>query len=228
MIVLDHVHKSYRTIEGRRVVLGDVSVCIPEGRSLGVLGANGVGKSTLIRLLAGTECPDAGRISRGCRSVSFPLGFGGPLHPALSGKENVVFLARLYGIDEYEAVAYAARFAELGDYFHMPIETYSSGMRARLAFGTCLAVQFDVYLIDEITSVGDGRFRAKCLEAFRQRMDRADVIMVSHDYETMRAYCDAGAVLHDGRLVLFDDLEEAIDRHASIMRNGSFRTGEAA
>ena len=100
----------------------------------------------------------------------------------------MVFLARLYGIHEREAVAYAADFAELGAYFYMPLGTYSSGMRARLAFGACLAVPFNVYLIDEVTSVSDGRFRAKCLKAFRQRMDNADVIMVSHDYETMRAY----------------------------------------
>ncbi|MDB5404680.1 MAG: capsular polysaccharide transport system permease protein kpsT [Acetobacteraceae bacterium] len=218
MIVLDRVHKAYRTIEGRQIVLQDISVVIPEGRSLGVLGANGSGKSTLIRLLAGTERPDAGRISRGTKAVSFPLGFGGTMHPKLSGLENVVFLARLYDVDEHEAAAYVEGFAELGAYFRMPVGTYSAGMRARLAFGACLAIQFDVYLIDEVTSVGDARFRVKCLDAFRQRMDRADVIMVSHDYETMRAYCDLGAVLSGGGLMLFDDLEAAIEHHARAMR----------
>jgi capsular polysaccharide transport system ATP-binding protein len=218
MIVLDRVHKAYRTIEGRQIVLQDISVVIPQGRSLGVLGANGSGKSTLIRLLAGTERPDAGRISRGTKAVSFPLGFGGTMHPKLSGLENVVFLARLYDVDEHEAAAYVEGFAELGAYFRMPVGTYSAGMRARLAFGACLAIQFDVYLIDEVTSVGDARFRVKCLDAFRQRMDRADVIMVSHDYETMRAYCDLGAVLSGGGLMLFDDLEAAIEHHARAMR----------
>jgi capsular polysaccharide transport system ATP-binding protein len=228
MIILDRVHKAYRTIEGRNVVLNDVSLRIPEGRSLGVLGANGAGKSTLIRLLAGTELPDVGRITRGGRTVSFPLGFGGTMHRDLNGRENVVFLARLYGVDEHDAVAFVADFAELGEYFHMPVRTYSSGMSAKLAFGACLAIQFDVYLIDEVTSVGDARFRAKCLQAFHQRMDRADVIMVSHDYETMRAYCDAGAVLIDGRITLFDDLEEAIDRHAHHMRHSNPRPMETA
>jgi capsular polysaccharide transport system ATP-binding protein len=218
MIVLDRVHKAYRTIEGRQVVLRDVSMAIPEGHGLGVLGANGAGKSTLIRLLAGTERPDAGRISRGGKAVSFPLGFGGTMHPKLSGQENVVFLARLYGVDEHEAAAYVEDFAELGTYFRMPVGTYSAGMRGRLAFGACLAIQFDVYLIDEVTSVGDARFRAKCLDAFRQRMDHADVIMVTHDYETMRAYCDIGAVLRNGALTLYDDLEAAIDEHARTMR----------
>jgi capsular polysaccharide transport system ATP-binding protein len=228
MIVLDHVNKSYRTIAGRRVVLDDVSLGIPEGRSLGVLGANGSGKSTLIRLLAGTERPDSGRITRGGRMVSFPLGFGGTLHPKLNGRENTAFLARLYGIDERQTVNYVADFTELGTYFGMPVETYSAGMRAKLAFGVCLAIQFDIYLIDEVTTVGDARFRAKCLNAFRQRMDRADVIMVSHDYETMRAYCDIGAVLADGKLTLFDDLEAAIDQHARMMLHGDIQQLETA
>jgi capsular polysaccharide transport system ATP-binding protein len=228
MIALERVHKAYRTIEGRQVVLRDVSVTIPEGAGLGVLGANGAGKSTLIRLLAGTERPDSGRITRGGKAVSFPLGFGGTMHPKLSGRENVVFLARLHGADETDAAAYVEAFAELGTYYRMPVSTYSSGMRARLAFGACLAIQFDVYLIDEVTSVGDARFRVKCLDAFRQRMDRADVIMVSHDYETMRAYCDIGAVLRDGTLTLFDDLEAAIDQHTRTLRTGSNSAMELA
>jgi capsular polysaccharide transport system ATP-binding protein len=219
MIVLDRVHKSYRTLEGVQVVLRDVSIALQDGRCLGVLGANGAGKSTLIRLLAGTEQPDAGHIRRGTSKISFPLGFGGTMHPKLSGLENTLFLARLYGVDEREAAAYVEDFAELGVYFRMPVSSYSSGMRARLAFGACLAIQFDVYLIDEVTSVGDARFRTKCLDAFRQRMDRADVIMVTHDYETMRAYCDTGAVLRDGRLTLFDDLEAAIADHAHAMES---------
>ncbi len=217
MIVLDHVHKAYRTIDGVWTVLRDVSMALPEGRCLGVLGANGSGKSTLIRLLAGTEQPDAGGISRGATSVSFPLGFGGTMHPKLSGLENTLFLARLYGVDERQAVAYVEDFAELGSYFRMPVGSYSSGMRARLAFGACLAIEFDIYLIDEVTSVGDARFRVKCLDAFRQRMARADVIMVTHDYETMRAYCDTGAVLRNAELTLFDDLEAAIADHTRAM-----------
>jgi capsular polysaccharide transport system ATP-binding protein len=219
MILLDHVCKSYRTPQGRRVVLDDVSVAIPHGRSLAVLGGNGAGKSTLIRLIAGTEPPDSGRILRGGRRLSFPLGFGGTLHPKLSGRENVVFLARLYGIDTDEAAAFVEAFAELGAYFRMPVETYSAGMRARLAFGACLAIPFDVYLIDEVTSVGDARFRDRCLAAFQARMDHADVIMVTHDFPTMRAYCDAGAVLANGRLILFDHLEDAIACHVASLRH---------
>jgi capsular polysaccharide transport system ATP-binding protein len=226
MITLDRVHKAYCMIQGRHTVLADVSVRLPEGRCLGVLGANGAGKSTLIRLLAGTERPDSGRISRGGRSISFPLGFGGTLHPALSGRENVTFLARVHGVDERKAVEYVADFAELGQYYTLPVGTYSSGMRAKLAFGACLAIQFDVYLIDEITAVGDARFRVRCLEAFRQRMEQADVIIASHDYETMRAYCDTGAVLSEGRLMLFDSLEDAIRQHERLVRVNNARIKE--
>lgn len=219
MITMDRVRKTYRTPEGPRVVLDDVSLRIPPGRGLGVLGANGAGKSTFLRLLAGVEAPNAGRISRGGRSVSFPLGFSGTMHQKLSGAENVVFLARLYGVDARAAVASVEEFAELGTYLRMPVETYSSGMLARLAFGACLAIQFDVYLIDEVTAVGDARFRAKCLTAFRARMDHADVIMATHDFETMRAYCDRAVVLGHGRMKVFDDLEEAIAFHTDAMRN---------
>lgn len=217
MISLHRVEKSYRTLEGRRIVLDDVSATFPAGHRVGVLGANGAGKSTLIRLLAGVEAPNSGRIRRQGR-VSFPLGFGGTFHPKLSGRENVVFLARLYGASERFVMKYVADFAELGQYFNMPVETYSSGMRAKLAFGACLAIDFDVFLIDEVTAVGDARFQARCQEAFESRMKTADIVMVSHSLSTIRAYCDIGAVLCDGRLTLYDDLDQAIGLYAAAMR----------
>jgi capsular polysaccharide transport system ATP-binding protein len=210
MIVLDRVHKGYRTPEGRRTVLDDVSLQIPPGHGLGVLGANGAGKSTFLRLLAGVESPDAGHITRGGRSVSFPLGFSGTMHRKLSGAENVVFLARLYGADPRAALASVEDFAELGCYLRMPVETYSSGMLARLAFGACLAIRFDVYLIDEVTAVGDARFRARCLSAFRARMSSADVVMATHDFETMRAYCDRAIVLGHGRARAFRNVSTTL------------------
>ena len=217
MIALSGACKSYRTPEGRRVVLDDVTLALPEGRSVGILGANGSGKSTLVRILSGVEPLDRGTVRR-TGSVSFPLGFGGTLHPLLSGRENVRFLARVHGADERETVEWVERFAELGEYFGMPVGTYSSGMTARLAFGSCLAIEFDTYLIDEVTAVGDARFRRRCLEAFEERMDRSDVIMVSHDDSTMRGWCDMGAVMVDGRLEVFDELEAAMDVHARRMR----------
>jgi capsular polysaccharide transport system ATP-binding protein len=212
MIALDGVSKSYRTTRGRQIVLDDTSATFPTGCNFGVLGANGAGKSTLIRLLAGAEMPDRGKIRREGR-VSFPLGFGGTFHGSLSGRENVTFIARVYGEDVRATTAYVTDFAELGEYFDMPVNTYSSGMRARLAFGMCLAIEFDTYLIDEVTEIGDERFRRKCAAAFRERIVRSDIILATHNSRTLRQYCDRGAILAGGELRLFDDIAGALNAY---------------
>lgn len=220
MIELQSVRKAYRTLDGEKVVLETCDAMFPDGHSVGILGMNGAGKSTLIRLLSGVELPDSGRIRR-TGHVSFPLGFGGTFRPELSGRDNVRFLAKLHGVDPAEALLFVEDFAELGAYFRMPVGTYSSGMRARLAFGACLAIEFDTYLIDEVTAVGDARFRERCLEAFAARMERADVIMVTHDVEVMRAYCDRAAVLSDGRIEFYDALDTAIAAYERYARRPS-------
>jgi len=217
MIRLERVSKSFRTRAGRRNVLDDVGATFEAGHNFGILGLNGAGKSTLIRLLAGSELPDRGTIRRSAR-VSFPLGFGGTFHGALSGRENTRFLARIYGAAMRPMLDYVEDFAELGDYFDMPVDTYSAGMRARLAFAACLAIDFDVYLIDEATEVGDKRFRCKCAEAFRARVVRSDIILASHNPDTLRQYCDRGAVLAGGALTLFDDLGTAIGRYHRLLQ----------
>jgi capsular polysaccharide transport system ATP-binding protein len=209
MIIFDEVSKSFPTRAGRRVILENCSLDFPTGYSVGILGRNGAGKSTLLRLLSGVDLPDSGRITRRGR-VSFPLGFASTFREEVSGRGNVRFVARLYGEDERRVEEEVAEFAGLGSYFSMPVRTYSSGMKARLAFGLCLAIEFDVYLIDEVTAVGDADFRMRCRDAFNKRMASSDVIMVTHDLNTMREYCDLGAVLADGRLELFDDLRSAI------------------
>lgn len=216
MISFDGVSKSYRTPLARKVILNDVSLVLTPGRNLGVLGINGAGKSTLLRLIAGSEMPDRGRITRYGR-VSFPLGFSGSFHGNLSGRENVAFIARVYGASVKETIRYVQEFAELDQYFDLPVNTYSSGMRARLAFGACLAIDFDVYLIDEATEVGDERFRRKCAAAFQQRMSRSDVILVTHNARTLRQYCDQGAILADGVLRLFEDLPTAFAHYRTIV-----------
>ncbi len=208
MIALEGVVKTYKTASGRRLLLDHTTVDFPSGHNIGILGANGSGKSTLIRLLAGSEMPDRGAIRRDVL-VSFPLGFGGTFHGALSGRENVAFIARVYGAGVRQTTDFVDEFAELGDYFEMPVNTYSAGMRARLAFGACLAIDFDVYLIDEITEIGDERFRRKCAAAFRERLRRSDVILATHNHHTIRQYCDRAAVLAGGRLQLFDDVASA-------------------
>jgi len=217
MITLDRVSKVYRTRSGRRTVLDNVSVTFDSGQNFGVLGVNGAGKSTLIRLIAGSEIPDFGVVRRYAR-VSFPLGFGGTFHGALSGRENVAFVARIYGAGTRGVLHYVEEFSELGEYLHMPVNTYSAGMRARLAFATCLALDFDLYLIDEVTEVGDRRFRQKCAAAFRERMQRSDIILVTHNIHTLRQYCDRGAILANGELTLFDDIDTALGQYHRMVQ----------
>lgn len=217
MIRLDHVSKAYRTRRGRKIVLDDTCATFEAGHNFGILGANGAGKSTLIRLLAGSEPPDRGVVRRRGR-VSFPLGFGGTFHGALSGRENAAFIARIYGAPLRATIDYIENFAELGEYFTMPVNTYSAGMRARLAFATCLAIEFDVYLIDEVTEVGDQHFRRKCAAAFRARMEQADIILVTHNPQTIRQYCDRGAILANGALSLYDDVGAALTQHHRMLQ----------
>ena len=217
MITLDRVSKVYRTRSGRKTVLDNVNVTFESGYNFGVLGVNGAGKSTLLRLIAGSQIPDIGVVRRYAR-VSFPLGFGGTFHGALSGRENVAFVARIYGGGMRGVLHYVEEFSELGEYLHMPVNTYSAGMRARLAFATCLALDFDLYLIDEVTEVGDQRFRQKCAEAFRERMQRSDIILVTHNIHTLRQYCDRGAILANGELTLFDDIDTALGRYHRMVQ----------
>jgi capsular polysaccharide transport system ATP-binding protein len=220
VIRLEHVSKAYRTRNGRRVVLDNANATFEAGHNCGVLGVNGAGKSTLIRLLAGSELPDRGIVRRFGR-VSFPLGFGGTFHGALSGRENAAFIARVYGARLRPTIDYIEDFAELGEYFLMPVNTYSTGMRARLAFAACLAIDFDIYLIDEVTEVGDQRFRRKCAEAFRARMAHSDIILVSHNPQTIRRYCDRGAILAEGALSLYDDVGAALMQHHRMVQESA-------
>jgi capsular polysaccharide transport system ATP-binding protein len=217
MIRLEHVSKAYRTQNGRKVVLKNANATFEAGHNFGILGVNGAGKSTLIRLLAGSELPDRGVVRRDGR-VSFPVGFGGTFHGALSGRENAAFIARIYGAPLRSTIDYVEDFAALGEYFNMPVNTYSAGMRGRLAFAACLAIDFDVYLIDEVTEVGDLRFRRKCAEAFRARMAYSDIILVTHNPQTIRQYCDRGAILADGTLSLYDEVGAALRQHHRMLQ----------
>jgi capsular polysaccharide transport system ATP-binding protein len=209
MIHLIETAKAYRAGTGYRVILYPTSVSIPTDRGVAVLGRNGAGKSTLLKMVAGVESPNEGRIIR-TRSVSWPLGYSGGANPMMTGRQNARFVANLSGSDEDQVEDFVERFAELGPYFDETVMTYSSGMRARLNFGISFAIDFDCYLIDEATSAGDQWFRDKCLEVFRERRARSGLLMVSHNPQTIRQYCDIGMVLYDGHLVPFSDLDEAI------------------
>jgi capsular polysaccharide transport system ATP-binding protein len=216
MIRLQNVAKSYRLREGRKVVLRNITATFPR-TNVAILGANGAGKSTLLRLIAGTEPPDSGDILRQGR-ISWPLGFSGSFNGTMSGAENVRFVARIYGEDTERVLDFVEAFSELGEFFRMPVSSYSSGMRARLAFGVSMAVAFDYYLVDEITAVGDDKFRQKCLSTFKEKLADSGIIMISHSKATLKQYCRMGAVLHQGELTLFDDLNEAIALHEQHMK----------
>lgn len=209
MIALDKVSKRYWARGQWRNVLQEVSAVFPTGRSVGILGRNGTGKSTLMRLIAGAERPDSGLIRRDVR-VSWPMGFTGGFQGSLTGRDNARFVARIYRAEAASVEAYVARFAELGPYFDMPVSTYSAGMRARLALGMSFAIDFDVYLVDELPGVGDARFAARYAAELAARRSRSDLILVSHNAAAIRAQCDMAAVLHGGTLTLFDDVAAAI------------------
>ncbi|WP_311950778.1 ATP-binding cassette domain-containing protein [Halomonas piscis] len=212
MIEINNLYKRYH--RQRRVydwVLEDINLHIPRGLSVGLLGRNGAGKSTLLRLIAGMDTPDRGEIRRHCR-VSWPIGLAGGFQGSMSGRQNVKFVARVHGgrhnVDHI--IRKVEDFAELGDAFNEPIKTYSSGMRARLNFGLSLAFDFDIYLSDEATAVGDRSFRAKATKAFKDKVGQASLIMVSHSEGILKELCQAGIYLKDGRAIWYDDINDAI------------------
>ena len=209
IITLEKVSKGYRTSAGVRRVLDDVSVRFPRGKRIGILGLNGAGKSTLIRLLGGAEACDGGRITRHGR-VSWPLGFTGGFQAALTARENAQFVARIYGEDPGYIEAFTQEFSELGSYFDVPLRSYSAGMRSRFAFSVSLACNFDYYLVDEALETGDARYKEKFRRAFAERAAEASVILVSHNESMIRRNCDMAAILHEGRLVLHDNLKDAM------------------
>jgi capsular polysaccharide transport system ATP-binding protein len=209
MIRFEGVTKAYRLMGGgRKVVLKGLTGEFPD-LNIGILGGNGAGKSTLMRLIAGTNRPDRGRIIRR-RRLSFPIGFSGSFAGALTGAENIRFVARIYGEDPASVTRFVEEFSELGPSMHEPVANYSSGMRARLAFGVSMAIPFEVYLVDEVLEVGDAQFRKRCREFFRNRVRQARMIVVSHAPGTLREYCQAGLLLKDGEATLYESIEDAI------------------
>lgn len=217
MIRLEQATKYVRAKGIKKPIIENASLVINRGRSVGLLGRNGAGKSTLLQLIAGSLRLDRGRIVRAGK-ISWPLGFQGSFQPSMSGEQNVRFVARIYGVDTDELVAYVDDFAELGAFYQAPVGTYSSGMKARLAFGVSMGVKFDYYLVDEITAVGDANFKKKCHEVFQHRLQDSDVIMVSHSTGTIRDYCETGVVLENGKLTYFDNVEDAIRVHDRNMK----------
>lgn len=215
MIVFRNLTKSFRVRGVRKVVIDNLNLTLPTGRSLALLGRNGAGKSTLLKMISGTLQPDSGDIlSDG--TISWPVGFGGSFHPDLTGAQNVRFVARVYGVDTESLIDFVRDFADIGGHFDMPVRSYSSGMRSRLVFGLSMGVRFDTYLVDEVTAVGDANFKRKSRAVFAERMKTASAIMVSHSMSEIRQFCDAGLVLDHGRLSYFDEVEDAIKAHQAL------------
>lgn len=209
MIQLQDVTKIYVTEGHKKIVLDHASAAIDTAWSYGIFGPNGAGKSTTLRLIAGTELPNSGKIKKRIRT-SWPLGFAGGFHPLMTGRENICFAARVYGANVRAVIEFVEYFADLGHHLDLPVKTYSSGMQARLGFGLSMAIEFDCYLIDEITEVGDSRFQLRCTAALADRRSRSTIIMVSHDVGTIKKYCERGLVLHRGQFLHFSDVDDAV------------------
>lgn len=217
MIELRNLKKTYVLNGSAKIVARNINFTFPSGESVGLLGRNGAGKSTLLSMIAGTMRPDAGEIlSSG--TISWPVGFAGSFHADMTGAQNAKFIARIYGIDTDEMIGFVGDFAGLGQHFHLPLRSYSSGMRSRLAFGISMAIPFDTYLIDEVTAVGDAAFSAKSNAILKDRLKTSGAIIVSHSMPLLRNMCRSGLVLEDGRVYYYANIERAIEHHEHIMR----------
>lgn len=222
MIELIDICHGYRTKDGYHTVLDHVNIRFEPGHSTAILGLNGAGKSTLIRIIGGAERARSGQVIR-TSSVSWPVGFGGCFNGSLTGRENLRFVCRIYGADIKRVNAFVEDFSDLGEYMDMPFKTYSSGMRSKLAFGLSLAIGFDFYLVDEAFSVGDVVFRQKAARQLQLLKEQASLIFVSHSINSVKAHCDRGAVLHNGVLQSFDNLNDAITLYTRICHDRTLK-----
>lgn len=220
MIEFQNVTKYYPLQNKRRYILDDVSFTIPTGSNVGILGMNGAGKSTLLRLIGGAESANQGKITTDS-DISWPLGLASGFQGSLTGRQNVKFVCEINGLDKAEiesVMSYVIDFTELGSYFDMPVSTYSSGMRGRLTFGLSMKFKFDVYLIDELTSVGDMQFREKAKAAFDDLSKRASLIFVSHNLKTLTESCQSALFLHEGRAEFFENINEGVETYINYVK----------
>lgn len=210
MIKLENLTKSYPSKLGPQYIFRNVNFDIPTDRNLAILGKNGAGKSTLFRMLAKSEYPTKGRVVTQ-QHLSWPVALTTGIHPQMTGRENTRFIGRINNVKSLKAYEAAVQeFAEVGKRFDLPVKTYSAGMRAKLVFACCININFDLYLIDEATSVGDATFRKKARSALKEKSESAGVIMVSHEMDQIREFCEAAVIIKDGKLDYYAELEEAI------------------
>ena len=215
MIKIENLTKSYRTPTGRHYVFKDLNIEIPSGKSVAFIGRNGAGKSTLLRMIGGIDRPDSGKIITN-KTISWPVGLAGGFQGSITRRENVKFVARLYAKQEElkEKIEFVEEFAELGKYFDMPIKTYSSGMRSRLGFGLSMAFKFDYYIVDEVTAVGDARFKEKCAQLFKERHKESSFLMVSHSLNSLKEFCDVAIVFKNSYIIgYYENVQSGIDEY---------------
>lgn len=215
MIVCRDVTKSYSGHGGRKQVLKGVNLSVNHGERLALLGRNGAGKSTLLKLIGGVEMPTSGKIIRGM-SVSWPLGFAGGFQGSLTGYDNTRFISRIYQKDIAEVRDFVEDFTGLGRQLKMPVKTYSSGMRARLAFALSLAIDFDCYLIDEVILVGDQDFQRKCHDEFFEKRSGKTMIIASHSTDFVKSFCNGAVIIHSGNSTVYDDVDLAVEKYANL------------
>ncbi|WBV42956.1 ABC transporter ATP-binding protein [Pseudoroseomonas cervicalis] len=215
MLEFQNVWKVFETRNGPKEVLRGAYARIRQGEHVGILGRNGAGKSTLLRILGGVERPTRGKV-RCTMRMSWPIGKGFGIQSSMSGAANARFIARLYGTPVNRTVEFVEDFAELGPYFHEPVRTYSSGMTSRLLMGLSFAVDFDCYLVDEALSTGDARFAEKCRQIFDMRRSTAGILLVSHNPLHVKSYCDTAAILRNGMLEFYEDVDEAIAAYQGL------------
>lgn len=215
MIICKNLSKSYKLHHGEKKVLRGINLTVQRGERVALLGRNGAGKSTLIKLIGGVELPTSGTVKRHM-TVSWPLGLNGGFQGSLTGFDNARFIARIYDRDYNVLKAFVEEFTELGRQLNMPVKTYSSGMRARLAFALSLAIEFDCYLIDEVLLVGDQNFQRKChYELFEKRADRT-MILATHSFGLAHEYCDRALILSEGQLDAYENLDAALEKYSNL------------
>ena len=213
MIEVRNLTKSYPSRNGRKYVFKDLNVTFPTGAGIGVIGRNGAGKSTLLGLLGGIEAPDRGVVVTDQR-ISWPVGQSGGFQGALSARDNIRFVCRVMGAtgeQMRERIAYVQEFADIGDYFDLPMRSYSPGMRSRVTFGTSMAFDYDYYLVDEVMAAGDPIFRKKAVAVFRDKLERAGVIMVTHNHKEIKDMCSSVIVVHAGEAKVFHDVDQGLE-----------------
>mgnify|MGYP000029429398 CR=1 FL=1 len=218
MIELKNVTKYYKIKKKKHYILNNVSCKFPEGKSIGILGKNGAGKSTLLRILGGVEKPNEGKVDVSS-SISWPVGLASGFQGSLNAEQNIKFVCQIYNKTKKEKadiIKYVKDFADIGDFFYTPVKSYSSGMRSRINFGLSMAFDFDYYLVDEATSVGDASFKKKAKTEFDKKKDTSNIILVSHSMKEIKRYADIGILLKDGALEIYNDIDEAISQYLNI------------